>query len=178
MSGITAAERGPENEDLLQFAYEALDYNWRTGEFRWKKRVGQRGSPGKTAGSTCSKGYLHIQLWGRTIPGHRLAVAMVDGRWPSGPVDHIDGNPGNNALANLRETTQLVNAHNQRRVRKTNPIGFHGVVPVQRVRTPPRYQAKIMIAGRRYYLGVYENPLLAMLTYVAAKNHLGYFQHS
>lgn len=177
MHGVTAAG-GPENEDLLELAYEVLDYNWRTGEFHWKKRVGQRGVPGKPAGCHCHKGYLHIQLRGRNIAGHRLAVAMVDGRWPNGPVDHIDGNPRNNTLANLRETSQLVNAHNQRRVRKTNPIGFHGVVPVQRARTPPRYQAKIMIAGRRYYLGVYESPLLAMLTYIAAKNHLGYFQHS
>jgi len=45
-------------------------------------------------------GYIQIQLLGYEVKIHRLAWFLSHGTWPKF-IDHIDGNPANNRLANL-----------------------------------------------------------------------------
>lgn len=154
---------------------ELLSYDPESGEFRWRRRVGQRGVPGSLAGCVNPKGYRHIQVNGRGYASHRLAWLLSYQGWPNGWIDHINGDPGDNRLANLREADPGLNAQNQLKCRVTNPTGYPGVTRVVRRRIGVRFTAQIYIEGRRFYLGYYTHPVLAFLTYVMVKLRLGYW---
>jgi hypothetical protein len=66
---------------------------------------------GAEVGTTDLAGYAKIGFRGTQYLTHRLAWLYVYGRWPS-IIDHIDGDPSNNALANLREVTHSQNLAN------------------------------------------------------------------
>ena len=58
---------------------------------------------------------------------HRVIWEMLNGPIPSGLViDHIDGNPFNNLISNLRVVTQAVNTRNKK-LYSTNTTGIAGV---------------------------------------------------
>lgn len=58
---------------------------------------------------------------------HRILWEMFNGPIPEGMViDHLDGNPFNNNIRNLRVTTQRINTQNSR-IRRDNLSGTTGV---------------------------------------------------
>ena len=64
-------------------------------------------------------------------------------------MDHINGNPTDNRLVNLRAATQSTNMRN-RRISKNNTSGFHGVY-WDKVKNTWRVQ--IQVDGKHKYLG-------------------------
>ena len=125
-----------------------IDYDPESGDFRWRRpeRMGQ------VAGKIRRSGYRVIKLNGREVLAHRLAFLLMLGRWPEGPVDHIDGVRDNNRWANLRECTALENQRN-RRMPKSNTSGVHGVTKHR----GGKWQASIKVLGRNVHLGLFEN---------------------
>lgn len=89
---------------------------------RWNKRyAGQeaftaRHALGYHVGTIHSKQYL----------AHRVIWALVHGEWPPHEIDHIDGDPSNNKLVNLRSVTHGENHRNQKRPCR-NSTGYMGV---------------------------------------------------
>lgn len=67
---------------------------------------------------------MYVYFEGTLFLLHRLAWAYTHGYWPKG-IDHIDGNPLNNCLKNLREAGQLINAKNQ--CKRKSRSGINGV---------------------------------------------------
>lgn len=63
-------------------------------------------------------------------------------------VDHIDGNPINNDVSNLRIGTQQLNTKN-----RNNKVGQTGEKCITLDRT--RYKVRINLNGKRIYLGMY-----------------------
>jgi hypothetical protein len=93
---------------------------------------------------------------------------MVHGTDPH-EVDHIDGNPHNNRLDNLRDATRVQNMRNTRR-----PPGVAGLRGVSR--RGRRWIAGIFVAGRKIWLGTYDTPDQAHAAYrQAARRHFGAF---
>ena len=58
---------------------------------------------------------------------HRIVYALHHGRWPDGVIDHINGDPLDNRISNLRECEQWQNAMNRRHRREKSswelPVG-------------------------------------------------------
>lgn len=130
---------------------EYLDYDPENGIIKWKKRK-STAMPGQVAVST-RKGYLALKFDGKKIGAHIIAWALYYGEWPEKAIDHRDGNPLNNSIANLRITDHIRNQWN-RHLNKNNKSGYKGVHFVTRLK---KYSAGIRIGtGKCIILGKFE----------------------
>jgi len=80
---------------------------------------------GKVAGNVNAKGYRRVCFQGKYRAVHRIIFFLHHGFLPKF-IDHIDGNPLNNNINNLRETTISTNGMN-RKVNKNNKINTKNV---------------------------------------------------
>ncbi len=95
---------------------------------RWKKRRNgdNAGSVSKRKGTKEPTGWKLNHLR-KCYAVHRIIYYMHHGKIDmSLQIDHIDGNPLNNDITNLRLVSQLVNSHNKSTL-KTNKSGVPGV---------------------------------------------------
>ena len=74
------------------------------------------------------KGYRRIKIQGRPYLEHNIIWFLCKGRWPQLglDIDHIDRNPSNNDISNLREVTRSANTKNHSGY-STNSSGTTGV---------------------------------------------------
>ena len=148
----------------------SLDYNPETGGFCWKVAVGKRVRVGSIAGNIGkSDGRLRIRFQGKNYQAHRLAWLLTHGKWPDGMIDHLDGNPLNNRISNLRDVSSSVNSQNQRKAQANNVTGFLGVYFHKRAN---KFLAQISLSGKNIYLGLFQTAEEAHAAYLAAKREL------
>lgn len=96
------------------------------------------------------RGYVKVKHEGEMVWEHRLVWFKKHGTWPE-VVDHIDHNPSNNDISNLRNVSKGDNNH-LRPVLKTSCTGVKGVHPNNK----SGYFARIKRKGKSYYLGNYK----------------------
>src|SRR5262245_24850001 len=118
---------------VLNRIKERLRYDAVAGVIQWVTAT-RRNKIGDRAGHIRPDGYVDIAFEikgkrGRHILGHHAAWFLYFGEWPRKQIDHIDGNPSNLKLSNLRESTQQQNLFNAR-VSKNNKLGEKGVVKI------------------------------------------------
>lgn len=140
--------------------YELLEYDALTGVFTWKKQK-------KQAGHARHDGYLQIRVDGCLLYGHRIALAMVNKSWPEKIIDHLDGNPANNAYSNLREVSRLANQQNMRKAQKSSKSGLLGASPYRN-----KWRATIYINKKQKLLGYFTTAEEAHAVYLAAKRKM------
>lgn len=102
---------------------------------------------------TC-RGYKKGSFFNKKLFAHRVLWAMHKGKWPASNIDHINGDPSDNRIENLREATQSQNLANSR-MSTTNTSGYKGVSwhePTQ------KWMARIKKNGEKYYLGLFSCP--------------------
>ena len=109
--------------DLLS---EVVSYDPETGEMFWRPRKREmftsdqshRSWNGKHALKPAltaknRKGYRHGSICGFNMSAHRVAWAIHYGAHPGGLIDHINGDPSDNRIVNLRIATPEMNAQNR-----------------------------------------------------------------
>lgn len=129
---------------------EWIKYDPETGIFEWLKQPRGRRTTGP-AGTRRADGYLTIAVFGQRRLGHRLAWFIVHGHWPAGYVDHINGDPSDNRLCNLRECTHQQNRMNTKRP-SSNTSGEKGVSRYK----GGRWTAQLHKHGKHIHLGVFD----------------------
>lgn len=97
----------------------------------------QRARADTPAGHLNSRGYVQIHFDGQSFWAHRLIWKLVHGYDPE-CIDHVNGDPSDNRVSNLRSVTHQGNARNRKRP-KHNSSGKTGV---QRGRAD-KWRAKI-----------------------------------
>ena len=80
---------------------------------------------------------------------HRAVWALVHGSWPKYQIDHIDRDPSNNRIENLRDVPGGVNQQNRA------PIGEVPYLGVRFLRG--KYEARIKKDGRQIQVGTFSS---------------------
>lgn len=163
-----AANIAKHGDLTLDVLVSYLSYDLRTGVFRWMVKRPKGVKPNDIAGRKLKNGSVSIQLLHRQYQAHRLAWLYHYGKWPTEFLDHINGNPADNRICNLREATNSQNQANRKRL-TTNTSGFRGVTWNQKCQ---RWQASIKKDGKNIYLGLYEDAEKAGSAYKAAAAEL------
>jgi hypothetical protein len=146
---------------------EVLHYDPLTGVFT-------RVKTGKVCGTTRYDGCVQMGVDGMLYRAARLAWLYVSGEWPEHVVDHINGNPGDNRIANLRAATVAENRQNSR-IKNQNRTGYKGV----QCERPGCYSARITFGGKMIRLGTFRTPDDAHRAYCeAASKHFGQFSNT
>lgn len=159
----------PVNDIDQKTVKEFLDYDPKTGIFRWKKRDSwpkfmNTRLAGKEAGCKNVAGYVVIRIGKRLYLAHRLAWLIMKGEWPEFEVDHRDGVKSNNKWLNLRNSTHAQNKFNCG-LSKRNTSGYKGITWSKHSK---KWIAQISVDGRHRYLGLFKNPLEAHNAYEKA----------
>lgn len=144
-----------------------IAYDPETGAVTWLPRGNAQWDgkyAGKAAGRVAWNGYVLVCIEYMNYRVHHLAWAFSHGVWPTGDIDHIDGNRSRNPLSNLREASRSQNLANSFRKDK-NTSGFKGVS--WRRRSKP-WVAHIKQKGKSRYLGSFDDPAEAHAAYCAA----------
>ena len=132
------------------------DYNEETGDISFNSDRYARKVKGKIAGwvKTDEKrqtSYRELRFNGRTVKAHRLAWRIFYNEWPSGIIDHINGNGLDNRICNLRVVSSVDSARNKPRQRN-NTSGVNGV---NFYKPTGKWVAKISLNGFRKTIGYY-----------------------
>lgn len=142
--------------------HDLLTYDPLMGVLRWKASAGNRAS-GQEACAKEAKGYIRISIGKRRLKAHAVAWAMFYGQWPELQVDHINRDPSDNRISNLRLATNLQNCANKR-IYRNNTSGAKGVSQ----RSSGRWQAYIKVNYRRIHLGTFDTKEEARAAYQKA----------
>jgi hypothetical protein len=147
------------NQDLLHQLFE-----YRDGELYWKVNKGTA-----TAGSLASKkrpdGYARVGIDGKRYFAHRLIFLMQYGRLPE-CIDHIDGNPSNNHIDNLREASHQQNLYNT----KLSARNTSGIKGVHWHKLSSKWRVILSICGKKQHIGLFADKELADLVSIEARD--------
>lgn len=127
---------------------------------------------GQPAGWIGNHGYRELNVSGKRYLAHRVAFALMAGRWPTEFIDHINCVRTDNRWVNLREADHRQNVLNTAKTVR-NTSGFKGV---HYEKANGKWSAATFINGAQHRLGQFNTPEEAHAAYVkAVKREAGEF---
>jgi hypothetical protein len=160
-------EQIPIDTELVRSLFDYQD-----GCLVWKVNKGTaiKGSKAHANGN----GYLAIKLFGQPYLEHRL-IWVWHGNQLNATIDHIDGNPLNNKIENLRMASHSENMRNTK-MRSDNKSGVKGV---SWCKTKRKWKVQLWFGNKQHYLGRYDSLDMAKHSVETArlKHHLNFANH-
>lgn len=146
-----------------------LNYDPDTGIFTWLVSKGRKAKINDIAGYKRVDGYNVIRLNSKDYLAHRLAWLYVNGEFPKESIDHINGNPSDNRIINLRNLSHRENMQNQRNAR----VGTtSGVLGVHWHKGNNKWCAQIKANGKQMHIGYFSDKNEAHNAYLTKKREL------
>lgn len=118
-------ERGLSVKDVR----ELFSYDAESGVLSWRQRPVEHFSycenpeqqcaswnvkfAGTIVGGAGKRGYKQVSIDKKIFAVHRICYAIHHGIWPTQTIDHIDRNPSNNSIKNIRDVDQKANNENR-----------------------------------------------------------------
>lgn len=152
----------------IELLSELLLLDAETGTLTWKDRLPRHFQKSRSrsaahtaanwnsrnAGATAlccvdAYGHLYGRIFNKSIYAHRAVFALTSGAWPEHEVDHINGVPGDNRPANLRDVNHQENLRNMK-LSKANTSGATGVTFNRRRQ---KWMAHMTVDGVYQHLG-------------------------
>lgn len=177
------AAKALPSSDLLN---QLLRYDPKTGKLFWKNRPESHFKRERDAGSwntryAGSEAFAGVDFCGyrvgaidqSTYKAHRIIWAMVNGCEPSSQIDHINGDPSDNRIENLRLVDCMANARNQR-IRANNTSGIMGVYWKRPLKM---WAAQIGSRRNRQHLGYFVKKSDAVAARKKAEVELGFHEN-
>lgn len=144
-------------------ARDLLRYDAETGILMRKLKSGRWKICGNKP--THNDEYGQVNIDGRMYLTHRLIWLLLYGAWPENEIDHIDRDPMNNRINNLRIVTRTENMHNRNK-QTNNSSGYPGVY-FNKQRN--KYMAHIKVNRKKIYLGLFNTAEEAFTAYILGK---------
>jgi HNH endonuclease/AP2 domain len=135
--------KGLSTKDVLSYL------TYRDGVFYWENPLSVRVKKGDVA-QVLGNRYMHVSINRKRYMIHKL-VFFIHHEYVPNIVDHIDGNPLNNEIDNLREADKYKNNWNAK-IRKHNRTGLKGVTYHPQT---GKYRARIRCMDKVYSLGLF-----------------------
>lgn len=128
----------------------------------------KRWKPGDPAGSVNGEGYIDIKVDGQILRAHRIAWVLYYGEQPPEYIDHINRDPSDNRISNLRPATKSQNGAN-RTALSNNKTGIKGCyfVKSKSPHLPGRWRAQCRVGKKLVDLGRYMTIEEAQAAYTA-----------
>lgn len=147
---------------------QLFSYDAESGVFTRIAKSGPNSKIGEAAGWVGGHGRIYIKIDGACYLGHRLAWLYVHGEFPEAEIDHINMDPQDNRISNLRCATRSQNLANQERT-QLNKSGFKGV---NFHKASNKFTAQISYQGKKLYLGIFDTPEEASAIYKSRAQEL------
>jgi len=149
-------------------------YKWRLndlGQLVVNNKYPKSGEVGSVFNGSLSSGY-RIARVKRVFPRlHHIVWYLNTGEWPKQPLDHIDGDKGNNHSDNLRLSTHKENSRSYRRISENASSKWRGV---SLTKNRIKWCSSIWVGGKRTHLGLFTCEKEAALAYNYAALKDGY----
>jgi hypothetical protein len=149
-------------------------YEYRNGVL-YKKPQSKRSKKDLIAGTIRNDGYIRVSINYKLYYAHRLIYMMFYGEMPI-QIDHIDGNPSNNCIENLRLANTTQNSFNKTMF-ITNKSGHKNVHWHKQAN---KWSVEIKVYNKKMYFGLFKDLELADLVAQEARNkyHKEWANHS
>lgn len=184
LAGLVLIRSKEMNKNLTAVTVrELLHYEPETGIFTWRVRSekwftsnlacrlwNKRNANKEALTAVKSGGYRHGSILGVTYRAHRVAWLYHYGFWPSQYIDHVDGDPTNNRINNLRDVTKSQNNRNKRASSRCKS-GCNGVTWCKQ---REKWLANIRIFDKTLNLGRYDDKNDAIAARKAAEIKHGF----
>lgn len=131
-------------------------YNYIDGSSNFKEQLFTKNGKGYERCTINKKKFLHHRL---VYYANNLDWDILNSSIATNSIDHIDGNPENNNISNLRVVTHQQNQWNQKKAK-----GYY----FNKARN--KWTAQIVANGKSFYLGDFDNEQEARDAYLAIKN--------
>lgn len=152
-------------KEIITQDYVNQLFEYRDGELFWKIKHSRNILIGKKVGSKTKRGYFQLRIDKKFYLIHRVIFLMHYGHLPE-YLDHIDGNPSNNKIENLRAATLTQNQYNKK-LNKNNSSGIKGV---SWKITLKKWEVRIQIKKIPKIIGYFDDLELAGLVVQEARN--------
>lgn len=139
-------------------------FEYKDGCLYWKVSRTPSIKVGQKAQTICEKSYK-VTVNKKPYKVHRIIFLMHYGYMPK-MIDHIDGNPFNNKIENLRECTAQENNRNQKLALR-NTSGFKNVTWSKSAK---KWQVGFMLSNNYKHIGTFEDIELADLVAQEARD--------
>jgi len=168
-------------DQIISQEYLHTLFDYKDGHLHWKNKtvdfLGRSKSHfnGKPAGTLNNNGYYRVMLNKKNYLIHRLIYLYHNGFMPNF-LDHIDNNPLNNCIENLRPATKSQNCRNQK-TPKNNKSGVKGVIWHK---THKKWMAYLQTLEKRHTIGYFDKIENAKIAIIKARNkyHGEFARHS
>ena len=144
-----------------------FDYDPDTGVLVWRKAQGTSRA-GREAGWLHRSGYVYVGVGGKSYKAHRIIWYLHHGVPPADLIDHVDRDPTNNRIRNLRECTHAQNQQNKRTY-ANNLTGVKGVSWYARY---GKWRVRIQHLGKPILVGMFADFGEACNARLQAQKHL------
>jgi len=158
----------------MQLTQDILNniFTYKDGELYWKTKINRQTKVGTRAGSISGSGYWQTWVYNKKYLNHRLIFMMFNNSVPD-CLDHIDRNPLNNKIENLRSATRTENQYNK----KTPKHSISGIKGVYKYKDS--WRARLIADKKRINLGYFKTVEEATMAVQKARQelHQEFFNH-